>query len=264
LHKAHLRHITIGNDKANNEIHPNDAYRIITERSKIIVENGINDWKFIKGIVQKYSNAKTNRRSIYKLLDQAIKDENVESDNSGGVGEVIKVSQNWINQPRYRNIFKYKLMAIFDSDKSSLNGFITPHKSKIEYFKSKPIQTLQPDDYEYNESTDVIIWHILHKRKIESYTPLNVLFKKFPSITQNQKKDLESKSNAELDFIEYDYSNIGIGKQEIKEKFPEMFLSDFSYRELEQRCEHHKCFLPEANELISEIEKILLKMVKII
>ncbi|BAY43617.1 hypothetical protein SAMD00079811_11970 [Scytonema sp. HK-05] len=262
LHKQHLSHIVIGLDKNNKEIHPSHAYKIITQRSKVIVENGINDWKFIKGICHKYSSGKTKRRSIYQLLNQAIKDEIIESDNCGGVGEITKIAQRWIDNDRYKNIFKYKLMAIFDSDKK-FQMDVTPHKNKIEYFKSKTITIIQDIDYRH-EPTDFLAWHILYKIKIENYIPLNILFENITSITQAQKTDLESKTNDDLDFIEYNQNNIGIGKSEIKDKFPKMFLAPFSYRDFEQRCEHHKVFLAEANESVSEIEQILLKMAKII
>jgi hypothetical protein len=262
LYKQHLRHIVIGNDEDKKEIHPKNAYKIITERSKVIVENGINDWKFIKGICQKYSSAKIKRQSIYKLLDEAIKDEIIEAENCGGVGELIKVTQHWIDTNRYKYIFKYKLMAIFDSDKQNSNGS-TPHKIKIEYFKSKTISTIQSTDYEH-ESIDLIVWHILYKRKIENYIPLDILFANIKSISSEQKTELLSKTNDELDFMEYSQGNIGIGESKIKNKFPEIFIAHFSCRDFEKRCEHHKVFLPEANELVSEIEQILLKMAKII
>jgi hypothetical protein len=261
LYRQHLRHIVIGNDKDNKEIHPENAYKIITERSKVIVENGINDWKFIKGICQKYTSGRTKRRSIYQLLNQAIKDEIIESENCGGVGELIKVTKRWVNSNRYQNIYQYKLMAIFDSDKNDSNAFTTPNKTQIDYFKFKKISTIESTDYDH-ESTDLIIWHILYKRKIENYIPLDVLFANLTSITLDQKTELKKKTNDELDFIEYSKDNIGESK--IKEQFPQIFLADFSYRDLEKRCEHHKVFLAEANELVSEIEQILLKIVKII
>lgn len=262
VHREHLRSIIIGIDVDNKEIHPIDAYKILTERSKVIVENGINDWKFLKGICQKYSNGKTKRRSIYQLLNQAMQDENIESDNSGGVGDIEKITKRWIESERYKSIFQYKLMAIFDSDKKSSTD-VTPHKKKIEYFKSKTITNIQDTDYEY-EITDLLIWHILYKRKLENYIPLNILCDNITSITPAQKSDLESKSNEDLDFIEYNLNNIGIGESKIKDQFPAIFLTSFSYRDLEKRCEHHKSFLLEANESVSEIEKILIKMVKII
>jgi len=261
LHKQHLVKIVMGIDENNNEIHPINVYRIITERSKIIVENGINDWKFIQGICQIYSNGKTKRRSIYELLNQAIKDERIESENAGGVGEIAKITQRWIESSRYQNIVKYRLMAIFDSDKESSRSPIpNTIKSKIEFFKSSA--TL-PINYEY-ETTDLIIWHMLYKRKIENYVPLDPLIQNITSITQDQKNELKIKNPDELDFMEYNRTNIGIGKSKIKEQFPEIFLTGFSYSHFEKRCEHHKVFVAEANERISEIEQILLKMAKIL
>lgn len=260
LHKSHLVHITVGLDESNHEIHPKSVCKIITERSKIIVENGINDWKFIEGICQKYSSIRTKRQSIYQLVDRAIKDGIIESENCGGVGEITKVTQRWIADNRYKDIFRYKLMAIFDSDRKKANE-LTRHQSKIQYFKSRKIYNITDCIY---EPKDLIVWHILYKRKIENYIPLNVLFDCLTSITPAQKDNLSAKNYDELDFLEYDRNNIGIDEKQIKQQFPQMFLSSFSYRDLETKCQHHKVFLAEANESISEIEQILLKIAKIL
>jgi hypothetical protein len=260
LHKQHLIHIVVGFNESNNEIHPKMVCNIITERSKIIVENGINDWKFIQGICQKYSSGRTKRQSIYQLVDRAIKDGIIEPENCGGVGEITKVTQRWINDNRYKNIFRYKLMAVFDSDREKADE-LTRHKSKIEYFKARKIDNI--DDCNY-EPIDLIVWHILYKRKIENYIPLNVLFASLASITSAQKDSLNTKGYDELDFLEYDKNNIGISGMQIKDKFPKMFLSGFSYHDFEERCKHHKVFLAEANESVSEIEQILLKIAKIL
>jgi len=209
---------------------------------------------------RKHSSGRTTRQSIYQLVNQAIKDGIIESENCGGVGEITKVTQRWVDDSRYKNIFQYKLMAIFDSDREEANE-LTRHKSKIEYFKRIKISNI--DDCNY-ESIDLIVWHMLYKRKIENYVPLNVLFASLASITPTQKENLNAKTYEELDFLEYDEDNIGIGERQIKEQFPKMFISSFSYRDFEAKCEHHKVFLAEANESVSEIEQILLKIAKIL
>jgi hypothetical protein len=259
LHREHLTHITIGMNPG--DLLPENAYRIITERSKLIVENGINDWKFIRGICNKYSSGKKiKRRSIYQLLDRAIEKGLLESDNAGGIGEITKIAQRWIEDDRYHKIYQYKLMAIFDSDRK-IAGNQTPHLKKIEYFKKTQLENNKMIGY---EPSDLIIWHVLYKRKIENYLPLNVMFDWITSITDDLRNSLNNKTENELDFIEYGISNIGIGDSKIKEQFPDIFIKSFSYRDLEQRCEHHKILLPETNELVSEIEQVLLKIAKII
>jgi hypothetical protein len=255
LHRNHLTHFVIGVNSG--EIHPNDAYRIINERSKIIVENGINDWKFITAICQKYSSAKKSRQSIYLLLDKAIKIGAIESDNAGGIGEIKKVTQRWINDRRYTSIYNYKLMAIFDSDRKieDATKIHKKHEDIINFLSQKGVTH-----------------HMLHKRKIENYLPLSVIFENRvvkSIITETQKINLENKSRDELDFLEYSSRegcvNLGHwGEKDIKENFPKMFLASFSYREFEKRCEHHKKYLQETDEQTYETEEILLKMAKIL
>jgi len=135
----------------------------------------------------------------------------------------------------------------------------------IEFLKNRCISDPPIDcDLSY-VNNDLIIWHILYKRKIENYIPLRILFEKAPLISQTQKNYLSNKSPDDLDFLEYNKENNDIGQINIKQEFPKMFLlSSFSYSEFETRCEHHKIFLLEANESVSELEQILLKIAKII
>lgn len=90
------------------------------------------------------------------------------------------------------------------------------------------------------------------------------MFREFPGISNAQKTSLEAKTPDELDFVEYDNSNIRIGKGRIKKDFPEFFLTNFSYRELEARCQQHLTWSDETQSGISEIEQLLLKIAKII
>jgi hypothetical protein len=53
------------------------------------------------------------------------------------------------------------------------------------------------------EENDLIIWHILYKRKIENYIPLDILFKKARLITPDKEDHLSSKSESDLDCLEY-------------------------------------------------------------
>ena len=259
IHRSYLTHFIIGIDFG--EIKPVDAYKIITERSKIIVENGINDWKFISGICQKYSSGTLKRKSIYLLIDKSIKKGIIEADHAGGIGEIPKVIERWIADPRYCNIHKYKLMTIFDSDKTHAGDFIKRYKNLIEFLK-KGLISNPPKENDINyEETDLIMWHMLHKRKIENYIHLDILFTNI-SINLTQEVNLRNTNETNLDYIEYNESNIG--QVNIKKKFPEMFLDNFYYKKLEERCQHHKTFLSEANEVVSEIEQILLKIAKII
>jgi hypothetical protein len=263
LHKRFLTQLVIGENRG--EIHPNDAFKIISERSKIILENGINDFKFIVGVCQKYTNHK-QRGSIYQLIKQAIDNEDLEHDNAGGIGEIVKRINYWRDAKRFDNIYIYKLITVFDSDKLSKNDYTQTNKALLKFLKCKASLSGLPSDY-YYELSDKLIWHMWYKKKLENYVPLSVLKTNIAILTPPQIANLESKTDDELDFIEYNKENIGIGKSNIKDHFPEMFLTNFSFGELEKKCEHHKVRVETANgvfELISEMEEVLIKIAKII
>lgn len=258
LQKRHLSNIKVGSE--DEEIIPSNAIKILKERSKVIVENGINDWNFIKGVCAKYESHKLRGR-IYQLINTAIKKEKLEADNAGGVGEIIKRVNFW-TENRYKDIYKLKLIAIFDSDRNSSLIFDT-YKEKVAFFKNKEKGAVQDADYVYH-TDDIILWHILYKKKLENYLPLSILLSELTPILPAQKTALESKTPDELDFIDYNHSIIGLGKKRIKDQFPKMFLENFSYRDLERRCEHHLVWSEETGSEISEFEQVLLKIAKII
>jgi len=99
---------------------------------------------------------------------------------------------------------------------------------------------------------------------MENYLPISVLFRELSNIPIAKKTNLEAKTPVELDFIVYDSSNIGIGEGQIKSSFPLFFQTNFSYRDLEARCQHHFVWSDETQSNISEIEQLLLKIAKII
>jgi hypothetical protein len=270
-HHHYLRTIKIG--IKNDEIHPSDAYRIINERSLVIVENNPNDWKFIRGIINKYQNF-GKRKSIYQLIKKALDNHYLTYDHAGGSG-IKQQIQGWL-EGIYQNIHRYKLIAIFDSDKQHPTYFKIEYKNLIEYIKNKSIDSPPKEDEKIYEETDIIVWHMLYKRAIENYVPFNVMKECITNLNDVQIANLEKldKTPEDMDFIVYykpaPFPNnhyISIGKDKVKEQFPEMFLTDFPAIELENRCNHHKVsiILPDGTiEEISELEQILLKIAKTI
>jgi hypothetical protein len=271
LHEKYLTHLVIGTNVDEDEIHPSIAYEAIKERSLIIIENNPNDGKFITGIIDKYQSF-GKRRSIYILIKQVLDKQNLIYHHSGGSGikDQIEICVNGI----YKNISRFKLLVIFDSDKTYKTDFKREYKGLIEYIKRRPISnppTVNDLNYENN---DLIVWHILFKRCIENYLPLNVILTNITNLSFGQKSNLQALTSDEMDFIQYykpidkpvDYY-ISIGKSKVKEQFPEMFLSTFSPTEMEDRCRHHLVKIPYPDgtiDQVSEIEQILLKIAKII
>ncbi|NCU05008.1 MAG: hypothetical protein GXC73_13585, partial [Chitinophagaceae bacterium] len=92
-----------------------EGLRLLRNPSKIILENAVNDWKFIQGIVDKYRNQK-QRKSIYKLIERCITEGFLEAEQAGGKGQIRARIDDLFNN-RYKNIGSKKIMALFDSDR---------------------------------------------------------------------------------------------------------------------------------------------------
>lgn len=268
LYKQFLTKVVIGNDE--NEVSPYNALRILKERSLLLVENKLNEKKFLKGICDKYTDH-SQRKSIYLLIQKSFENEWIETEG-GGNGEIKKNLDSHIKSLRFKDIEKYKLFTVFDSDKTSNmdRQLKSTPKTIIEFIKN--ITTENTNESYSWEKSDKIVWHILHKRALENYAPLEQIFIKIYALndgdtpkTREQKEYLENLLPNELDFLEYKSSNVGIN--DIKKQFPEIFEMTFSYQLLEKRCEHHKISFETNNNNvieISEIEQILLKIAKII
>ncbi|TYQ24641.1 hypothetical protein [Pseudanabaena sp. UWO310] len=271
LHRQYLTKLVIGNDLG--EIHPDDAYRILKERSIVIVENNPNDWKFIRGIIDKYQSF-GKRKNIYKLIKKSLDSDShyLTYDHAGGSGIQAQI-ESWVNGI-YHNIYNFKLMALFDSDKRHANDFKQDYKNLLAYLKARSISNPPAENDLIYEENDLIVWHMLFKRCIENYIPLDIMIMNITDLTDDHKANLKSLSPSDADFVQYYNPEgksrnyyISIGKNKVKDQFPSMFLSDFAPNELEKRCSHHQVSILHSDgttERISEIEQILLKIAKII
>lgn len=260
LHKKYLTTIKIG--LGIGEIHPVEAYRILNAESRIVLENGANDWKFIKGIVNKYANHKS-RKSIYKLIQKAIKENRLLPENAGGVGGVrSRIEQ--LSELQYKDIVKYKVMAIFDSDRDSAAVLNSDQRSLIRFLKSNDSIVEIADAI--CESSDKCLWHMLYKRGIENYLPLDVVLQ-YLTLPETLCLELQNLTADQYDFFRYDIEELSKKEIDVKNEFPNLFLLDWTREELEKRCTNPKLKLELGNgtlEDVSEIEIILTNIARII
>jgi hypothetical protein len=262
-HQHYLTTIEIGMDINRGEIHPDNAYRIITKPSYVIVESSDSDWNFIKGIVEKYKDF-GSRKSIYQLIKESLDIDYLLPDHAGGIGDIKKKIEH-LKSRSYQDIHEYKLIAIFDSDRENADNINKSNAKLIKYLKNIDKATiLNKNDIVHNKG-DIIIWHMLHKKTIENYLPLSVIKNIKNNLNDQQIRNLDNLHGnpKKVDFAKYEDLLIGLDKKECAKKF----LTDFSPEELENRCSHHKVSIPlpdGGKELVSEIEQILLKIAKII
>ncbi len=260
LHNHYLKKISIG--LGNKDVHPNIAYEIISKPSAILVENGENDFKFIRGIVNKYKNHKS-RKTLYRYIEKQLELKNLLSENAGGRDSILSRFRTLCKES-YEHIEKYKIFILFDSDKNNTDKIVNNEQKKIiGKLKRKEIKDIADCEF---ENTDVCTWHMLYKRNIENYLPLPVLKKNF-NLSNEITIKLDNFTNNQRDYVNYS-DLLKDCKIDIKNDFPKLFLDQsWTKEQLEHHCEHHFVSheLPNGTqESISEIEIILLKILRIL
>lgn len=233
--------------------------QILSEVSYVILENGTNDWKFVKGIVFMYSKVKNERKILYRKLKRCIETNQLRSDHAGGTGQIINriKAKEAIFGSDY---IKYRVATIFDNDKTKVTDNISfLHQKIISYIKRTDVLISSTPKF---EATDLIPWHVLYKREIENYLPLYLILNYFPL---DDVDEIKGFSNEEYDFIDIeDY----FSPYDVKNDFPTLFLKDELKRfHLEERCEHHKNRIDTVgykSEEITEMELLLVKLARII
>ena len=259
LHNKYLTKISIGLE--DNEINPERALEIITKESKIILENGNNDWKFILGMVEKYHTHK-NRKSIYALIRKAIDNNRLTAENAGGIGGIIPRIDAFI-AGQYKDIINYKVCIMFDSDRPNANILSNAQQRIIRKVKGGIVVDVNNAVF---KEDDLLCWHMLYKRSIENYLPISVLGSNLP-MPASILDALTDLSPNDLDFFYYDegeYTGYGI---DLKNQFPDLFQLHWTRDLIEDRCRHHKANIELPNQTIEEvceIEELLLKIAKII
>jgi len=255
--KYYMGKIAIG--FSDTEIPPIAALNLFSLPSLLILENSINDWRIIKSICKKYENKKT-KKNIYKKMYLDIQYGTLKPYNAGGKNNIINIMKDLIGND-YNDIYKFKLIAIFDSDRiDSSENLPSDTKPIVSYFKNKTVNYLSEAFW---EPTDVSLWHMLYKREFENYLPLTII-QGNKDIAKKESESLTEYEPSEYDFI--DFESV-ISSVEVKKVFPPLFEEDFTRDLIEGRCVHHKVDFELPNqtiEQISEIELILLKIAKII
>jgi len=156
-------------------------------------------------------------------------------------------------------ILKYKVATLFDSDRNDNNSISHEQKLIIEFIKNKKVNSCDV----IHEDTDIIVWHMLYKRELENYVPKDLLMQHENISTSLEK--IQCMSQDEYDFTKFE--DMLKKEVDVKNVFPELFLTQWTKDKLEQRCAHHKVNIELPNgtlEQVSEMEQILLKIAKII
>lgn len=257
-HKRYLTRISVGNEP--NEISPENALRILSQPSVLVVENGVNDGKLFKGIIENYSSF-GKRKSIYALIKKAYDNGKLIVNHSGGAGGIRGIIES-LKEGNYREVSHLKVIAVFDSDRSNSQSINIKYHNLLRFLKGRDFNIADPNEWTYQEN-DRFYWHMWYKKELENYVPLELMFATFPEIITAKQTELIAYTEEERDFYKFGV----ILNEGYKNITPNLFLNEGLAQALEEKCNHHKVKVELPNNTltdVSEMEKILLMIAKII
>lgn len=214
-----------------------DIVVILKEPSFVVLENGMYDWAVITKWAELLKNDRTFK-DINRMVCDAINSKELQGEHAGGGNGTIS-NRLLMLKPRYGNAAIYKLTAIFDSDKRSIDDEC--HNTSLINFLS--IQQFKG--------------HELHKREMENYFPL----KNYHSAGMVKKRDWGFPTYSEE---EWDYEDIEqLDFIQYSKNFLPRLTEYIEKKQLLQRVDHHK--IPTTNGApINEIQSIILLLAKYI
>jgi len=257
LHNYYLEKIVIGFGFG--ELSPALALKLIRSPSLVLLENQTNDWKFIRGIIKNYC-ANGKKKSVFKLIDDAVERSELVPSQVGGGGEFIKVISSHCDQ-LYKDIEIYKLIAIFDSDRNSSDEINFKWYNLVSYLKNAEFDRTISENWIYAPG-DKILWHMLYKREIENYIPKKLLFEKFHDLPLDFVEKIESLSDDEHDFFNFDAY-----LEDKKNESSDVFLLHPIRDLIVDRCKHHKISTETHTGILEDIDEpelILQQLAKLI
>lgn len=235
---AYLSQITVGVKPT--DVEPGSAMLLINKPSYVVVENETNDWPVLRRWIELMKSDR-NFKSINMLVEKKKSTKDIRPYNAGSGGQIINTLSGRMNE--FGELSGYKVMAVYDSDKESVDAELKNEKKNIEAFSKD----------------NGLMHHRLYKREMENYFDLECYSKArladddlaYPlSIQDWDFEDVEK-------YIKDNSKNRHYKKQDLP------LLSNYMDKQkLQDITAHHPLIYNGTN--ISEVQSLILKFAKLV
>lgn len=219
-------------------ITPQAAIPLVSMPSYVVVENENNDWPVLRKWIELLKNDK-RFKTINRLVEKKKDERALRPYNAGSSGQIINTLEQ--RMAEFGTLSKYKVMALYDSDKSDVGAEPSNEKKKIsEYIKN-----------------NALTGHVLYKREMENYFPLECYI-----TARLADEGLCYPNGQDWDFEDVqNYIKLNSTRKYEKKDLPTL-VNYINKELLEGRIVHH----PVNHQGISmtEIQNIILKFVQIV
>lgn len=229
-------------------ITPDMLNLILTKPSRILMENSIYEWGIYKHIIGTYKKDR-KYKNVFALLELAKAEGRISYLHGGGFTSYTSIiEQN--NTSDYKDVLKFKLCVVFDRDTDDMNSYHNRKNSLFRFLCKKDSGTIGDNDiYTLNQSE--YIWHMWYKYAIDNYFP-NKCYEAIGADVNTIPLN-----------IERDYFNFDKVSGYSKNQLP-LLVQNMNRTDYEKELRKFSIHIGGKQEVVSELQLLLLKLVKII
>lgn len=221
-------------------IKPSLAKELVDKPSYVVVENEANDWPVLRKWIELMKNDRAFK-SINILVEKKKQDRLIRPYNAGSAGQIINTLRG--RMADFGTLSCYKVMAVYDSDKRSVNEDLSKEKKKIQDFSKE----------------EGLMHHRLYKREMENYFSLDCYIK--ANFADGDLTYPESEQDWDFEDVEK-YIKISSKGKSYDKKGLSLLCNYIDKETLMRRTAHHP--LAYNGKSINEIQLIILKFAKLI
>ena len=219
---------------------------ILFKPSELMLENAPYEWNIYRNLI----NAYTEHRkfgNVFKYLKQKVENCCLVPENAGGFGNMKKMTI-LKNTGEYHHQYRKKVCLVFDRDTDDDVTYDHEKKNLFVLLAKKDHTQMGEDDINKLTYDGAYIWHMLWKREIENYFPIDKYEEQGVDVTAARACD------------NYSYYKFKNGEKGYDKKMMEHISDGMTMQDFENSCRTFIFY----NSTYSEFCLLLLKIAKIV
>ena len=202
------------------------------------------------GIFKNLINAYTEHRifgDVFKYLQQKVENNCLVPENAGGFGN-MRMMTILKNTGEYHHQYRKKVCLVFDRDTDNEAAYDHEKKNLFVLLTQKDHNHISEDDINKLTYDGAFIWHMLWKREIENYFPIEKYEDLGVDVT-------EARECENYDYYKFKNNEKGYDKKMMEHISDGMTLKDFE--QVCRTCVFYNCADSEFCLLLLKIAKIV-------
>lgn len=216
--------------------------------SELLLENAPYEWSVYKTMIDVFVDD-DNYGDIFDYIRRMVEIHNLVPSHAGGI-QTMPAIVKMKSKGDYRGLYKMKCCTIMDRDADCGTRLSEDNRNVLKFYSGKEFNEITNDDIYKLDFEHGYIWHVLYKREIENYFPIE----EYEKLNVNMD---EAKNCADYDYFKFE---TGTKEGSYRKSYMQTIGKSISYPEFTKQLHSFKV----GNKDYNEMQLLLLKIAKIV